>query len=267
MSKAFTFLCGNAFKSLCQYSSASYSDARTHNFDFKVRDDLRNARVFVKLEYLPTFMEYIKLDFPYTLFTHNSDVPVTGDNETFNLILEKPEIKKWYSQNVNFNHPKLFSIPIGLANPKWPHGDPTQMQAAVDQQYWKNKNNILHCNFDIGTNPLERNKCLQETGLQISKRVPFDQYLEDMGKSYFTLSPNGNGIDCHKHWEALYLRTIPIVTKSTNIDFYKHLPFLVINDWEDYKNLNLSEELYNEIWGDFDPESLYFDNYVNSMQL
>ena len=141
------------------------------------------------------------------------------------------------------------------------------MQIAIDQQYWKNKDNILHCNFDIGTNPLERNKCLHETGSQLSKRVPFEQYLEEMGKSYFTLSPNGNGIDCHKHWEALYLKTIPIVTKSINIEFYKHLPFLVIDDWEDYKNLNLSKELYDEIWGDFNPESLYFNNYVNSMQL
>ena len=107
MSETFKFLCGNAFKSLCKYSSASYSDARIHNFDFKVRDNLHNARVFVKLEYLPTFLEYIKLDFPYTLFTHNSDVPVTGNDETFNLALEKPEIKKMVFSKYRLYSPQV----------------------------------------------------------------------------------------------------------------------------------------------------------------
>tara|TARA_R100000008_G_scaffold65847_1_gene42810 strand:+ start:2800 stop:3594 length:795 start_codon:yes stop_codon:yes gene_type:complete len=261
----FKYICGNAFKSLCQYSSGSYSDARTHNFDFKVRKDIDNDYVFVKLEYLPTFLEYIKLDFPFTLFTHNTDVSIVENNDIFQSVLNNPQVKRWYSQNVSYEHPKLFSIPIGLANPKWAHGNPDKMDFAINENY--KKNNMVYCNFDIGTNPPERTKCLEETGLKLPKRVPIEKYLEEMGRSYFCLSPNGNGIDCHKHWEALYLKTIPIVTKSINIDCYSQFPFLVIDDWQDYKNLNLSKELYEDIWKDFDPSSIYFENYIKKIIL
>jgi len=51
------------------------------------------------------------------------------------------------------------------------------------------------------------------------------------------------------------------------MEFYKDLPFLIIDDWEDYKNLNLSKELYEEIWKDFDPSSLYFENYAKKLGL
>jgi hypothetical protein len=261
----FKYICGNAFKSLCKYSSGSYSSAREHKFDFKINKNVNNNYVFVKLEYLPTFIEYIKIDFPFTLFTHNSDIPIVENNETFQSILNNPLVETWYSQNVAYDHPKLHSIPIGLANPKWPHGDPNKMDLAINQNY--TKDNMVYCNFDIGTNPHERNRCLEYSGLKLAKRAPIEEYLEGVGKSFFCVSPNGNGIDCHKHWEALYLKTIPIVTKSINIDKYKDLPFLIIDDWKDYKKLNLSEQLYKKILSDFNPESIYFNNYIRKLNL
>ena len=32
----------------------------------------------------------------------------------------------------------------------------------------------------------------------------------------FVASPSGNGLDCHRTWEALLLRSIPIVKVQTN---------------------------------------------------
>ena len=88
---------------------------------------------------------------------------------------------------------------------------------------------------NISTNTVERTKCLQYSGMEMPNgnggyyNLDFPPYLKELGESYFVLSPNGNGVDCHKHWESLYLRTIPIVTKSRNMEFYKDLPFLVID--------------------------------------
>jgi hypothetical protein len=256
----YKYICGNAFKSLCRYSSGSYSSAREHNFDFKIRKNIDNDCVFVKLEYLPTFLEYIKLDFPFTLFTHNSDVPIVENNEIFQSVLNNPLVKNWYSQNIACNHSKLHSIPIGLANPKWAHGNPDKMDAAIAEDH--EKDNMVYCNFDIGTNPTERNQCLEKTGLELHKRVPIEEYLKGVSRSYFCVSPNGNGIDCHKHWEAFHLKTIPIVTRSINVEQYKDFPFLIIDSWSDYKNLNLSKELYEKIWNNFNTDILKFDNYV-----
>ena len=67
------------------------------------------------------FFCYIKLDFPYTLISHNSDMPVDEnilvDDKSIFHWLENPLIKKWYTQNVCCDHPKIHSIPIGIGNP------------------------------------------------------------------------------------------------------------------------------------------------------
>ena len=120
------------------------------------------------------------------------------------------------------------------------------------------KTNLVFCGFDINTNPKERSECLNNiTPHKLSRKLGFEDYLTKVSESYFTISPNGNGIDCHKHWESIYLKTIPIVTKSINIDDYKGYPFLVIDKWSDFKDLILTKELYHKIWGNFNLNDLY----------
>lgn len=255
----YKYLSGNAFKSVCKYSSGHYSSAREPHFDFKVRKDLDNNYVFVKTEYIATFFEYIHLDFPFKIITHNSDEAI---DHRFLKYLDNPLIEEWYGQNINVDHPKLRSIPIGLANPKWAHGNQRTMDLAIDAEYWKDKKRFVYVNFDIGTNPPERQKCLQETGLQMAGRESFPNYLRDMGESFFALSPNGNGIDCHKHWECFYMRTIPIVTRSLNLKYYRDYPFLIIDDWKDFKDLELTPELYKKIWNNFNVDHILLDNYL-----
>jgi hypothetical protein len=277
MSDKIKYLCGNAFKSICKYSSGSYTESFKHDFDFRVKKDIDNNLVFVKTEYLEHFFCYIKLDFDYTLISHNSDLPINDsllvDGNSVLEWIDNPQIKRWYTQNVCCDHPKVHSIPIGIGNPKWKHGNEKDLDEAIANEYWKNKNNLVYCNFNISTNTLERTKCLQYSGMEMPNgnggyhNLGFAPYLKELGESYFVLSPNGNGVDCHKHWESLYLKTIPIVTKSRNMEFYEDLPFLIIDDWRDYKNLNLSKELYEEIWKDFDPSSLHFENYAKKLGL
>jgi hypothetical protein len=49
----------------------------------------------------------------------------------------------------------------------------------------------------------------------------------------FVISPHGNGLDCHRTWEALVLGCIPIV-KASSIDcVYENLPVLIVRDWSD----------------------------------
>ena len=47
------------------------------------------------------------------------------------------------------------------------------------------------------------------------------------------LSPRGNGLDCHRTWEALYLDAIPIVWHSTLDSLYANLPIIIIHDWKE----------------------------------
>jgi len=49
----------------------------------------------------------------------------------------------------------------------------------------------------------------------------------------FCICPEGNGIDCHRFWEALYLKCVPIVLNSPFIDILNNMgiPMLILNDW------------------------------------
>lgn len=62
----------------------------------------------------------------------------------------------------------------------------------------------------------------------------------------FWLSPRGNGLDCHRTWEALYLNTIPIVWSSPLNPLYVDLPVLIISQLDDISENFLRVRL-NEI--------------------
>lgn len=79
----------------------------------------------------------------------------------------------------------------------------------------------------------------------------------------FEASPRGNSIDCHRTWEALILKSVPIV-KTTSLDpMYEGLPVAIVNDWNevtpdalkrwhddfaDWFDKPLAPELYSNHW-------------------
>ena len=49
----------------------------------------------------------------------------------------------------------------------------------------------------------------------------------------FVLSPFGNGMDCHRTWEALLCGCIPIVRSTVFNDLFEGLPVLIVERWSD----------------------------------
>ena len=73
----------------------------------------------------------------------------------------------------------------------------------------------------------------------------------------FVICPDGNGIDTHRFWEALYLKTIPIIKKNKISGFLKekNLPVIILEDWADLKNYN--EKNLNDL---YDSKKKLFNN-------
>jgi len=71
------------------------------------------------------------------------------------------------------------------------------------------------------------------------KRSPRDTWHEHRHFS-FEISPQGNGLDCHRTWEALLLGTIPIVKSSSMDTLLRTFPVLILSDWNELKHTDLA---------------------------
>jgi hypothetical protein len=73
-----------------------------------------------------------------------------------------------------------------------------------------------------------------------------EAYYASLANHKFVLSPEGLGADCYRHWESLYLGTIPIVRTSQTMTNFAELPILFTDDYSE-----ISEAYLNEQWERF----------------
>jgi hypothetical protein len=241
------FITGNSFKALANFILDE------HGFR-KLTPNSALPLYFVKTDYIDYFFSSSLLPKNnFQLITHNSDFSINAHHLMF---INNENIQKWFAQNVDYQHPKLIPIPIGIANPEWIHGDVNIIESIILKEYKKQK--IIYANFNVKTNPKHRQYCLRHIDPQfIENNVSFETYLAHTAQSYFSICPLGNGLDSHRIWESLYLKTIPIVESTYNINFltdkYK-LPIIRINDWGSLHTLKLTENLYHQIMYNFNPQ-------------
>lgn len=193
--------------------------------------------VFLKTDYMAQFFEgaFLRIRHNFVLATHNSDSSAPA---TFWAYLDDPKLLAWYAMNPDIVHPKLVPMPIGFANAHWPHGSPAALQDAFDvaRGPWQTSRHCVYVNVNVGTNQAMRSQVLNH-GASLKgayfrrERVNYSDYLVDVANSKYVLSPPGNGMDCHRTWEAALLGAIPIVESSLLDPLYKGLPVVVVQHW------------------------------------
>ncbi|HFC76969.1 MAG TPA: hypothetical protein ENJ27_01950 [Candidatus Moranbacteria bacterium] len=211
-----------------------------------------------------------KIKNPYILITHNGIVPV-GENEKKYI---DDKIIHWYGKNVLIEHTKVTPIPIGLENLwKYSTGATNYFKKETRKKLLK-ENKILY-HFKIATNPDERQKAfdyiskhpLAET---LTTKLNQIAYIRNLNQYKFVASPPGAGEECHRTWEALYLKTIPIVPRSATTDYFEKLglPIWNIDNWNELDNLNEKdlEKKYNELISKANFEPLWFDYWWNKIK-
>jgi len=174
---------------------------------------------------------------PFTLITHNSDFNLLELDPVVRQILDSGKLVCWWGQNLCFIHPKMRILPIGLANTMWDHGKIENYM--IDST---NKSEDIYFNFNIYTNREKREVCYNvlKTQLPFLPMLPVAQNVNRLAKYKWCICPEGNGVDTHRLWEAMYLRCVPIVLRSPFIDALMHytegeLPIYVVETWS---NLN-----------------------------
>lgn len=209
----------------------SFSKIKGNNIYYSHTHDVNNF-----FKNLPTSDDFI-------LISHNSDGFIT-DNPTrddcADINLMPQNLKKWYGQNVNVIHEKIVSIPIGLENSQWFKEIRKEEKIKNILNTSKNEDYLLYINHNIDTNKQKRQIVYDifkdknyATCVYGRNGSNFDNYLNSIYNHKFVICPEGNGIDTHRLWETLYLGSIPIVLNSINTSFYKDLPILFIDNYEE----------------------------------
>ena len=85
------------------------------------------------------------------------------------------------------------------------------------------------------------------------------RYYSQIAAHRFVLSPEGNGIDCYRTWEALYLGAIPIVMTSASMSAFAGLPILFTEDYSE-----LSEEYLERRWEEMSQQSFEIERMLTS---
>lgn len=231
-----TMISGFEFHKFCEWSVCNrypiiFNPHQVNEDDF----------VFLNLDLFSNFVNYLK-QFSnlkkFILVTHNSDQCFTKTH--FDYI--EPYVSKIYAINCVYRHDKLKPIPIGFVD------DCYKSHATFQKIKNLCKSHLLYVNFTINTNPIERKPCMNYFSLlnwvHLADNRNYIDYIQDISESKFVICPAGTGIDCHRIYEALYTDTIPILKTSPLDYFYKKLPVVIVNKWEQVNQAWL-ESIYN----------------------
>jgi hypothetical protein len=242
---------------------------------------------------IPDFIEnyFNKINFNFILVSGDCDETCPDDifknNEDFLNFINSDKLIHWYSQNCINDHSKLTRLPIGLDYHTLSENDhqwgskqiPIEQEKSIikllesSKPFWE-RNVKCYSNFHFSMHDFYK---FRYDRLDAIEKIPnnliyYEEVLLPRMKTHekqlehaFIISPHGNGLDCHRTWEALILGCIPIVKTSKLDSLFDELPVLIVNDWSDITLELLNETIikFKEI--NFNYHKLTLEYWINKI--
>ena len=259
---SFPYLSGDLFR--FQIADFQCDELRT---SFDTQDVKEGDIIFVLYELFPYFFKEVHphIKNRYILLTHNSDYSIPGPYRKY---LDDEKIIAWFGTNVAIKHPKLHVIPFGIANRYWRHGN-FQLLEEIMAENHPEKISRVYCNFSTRTNRKARGRAAHyfkgQSFAVFARKKPWQDYLRDIAQSTFVASPPGNGVDCHRTYEALYMGSYPIVLSSGLDPIFEDLPVVIVKNWEEVTPQLLEEKILEFQGRNFNFDKLYANYWINQI--
>jgi hypothetical protein len=224
------------------------------NFSITKRNDLNKligkpitseSKIFVVASLIPELLQLLKSNkiqsknkALFILITEADNIFKTQELEALLNISEKI-----FASNLLGEHDKILKIPLGLEKQSFRSAGRRsdfikQKRTSKERKY----NFIIAWNDETNKNrnSYRRKFFAARKSLVINNRISARTLHKLMLKSLFVPSPAGNGLDCHRTWEALYLGCVPVVLSQ---DFCGDVtwPVLVVENWEELINKSQKE--------------------------
>ncbi len=159
-----------------------------------------------------------------------------------------------HAVNAEYNNEKIHPFPYGLQRELGKNDNRVAIMHK-ELECTQNPRKLLYINCGIGRNP-ERESLVNFEGLpwvttrfdKDSKYFPYEKYkdfLDEMRDHKFMVCPQGHGMDCHRNWESLYMRRVPVMRDHPYFrKLMKGFPVLFVKEWSDITEALLMEHDY-----------------------
>ncbi len=251
------FLSGDSYRKTADflYDNTTLCSAEEIN-TFQSNLQKKRPVVFVTSRLLKDFSSQIlpHIHKSFILVTHQSDENIT-DDALYTSIANDEHVYRWFAQNCMLRHEKLIPLPIGLED-LWRHNAGDICDFKKKSFIKKNKKPRILYGFNIATNAKDRVPCYlamwrKPTTELISRTPNMHLYRKLLSSFMFVASPSGNGLDCHRTWEAMYFGVIPIVPNNYMNNYFASLglPIWCVSSWDEATSLSETElaKKYSEI--------------------
>jgi hypothetical protein len=205
-------------------------------------------------------MGWIKhFNFSFNIILHNGDL-VPEYKYLKELVIQGAS--KVFCVNILDKDEKIVPIPIGIENLHYLNNGLIDFE--IDKHENHNSKKIIKiakdlnisARFNIDTNYFERSKLAaileNKNGKEYKLILKKYDYKKEVERARFVLSPPGNGMDCHRTWEALAMGSIPVVKNGFLAEsIIDNMPIISVKNWEDFLYLSENEmiELYDSFMG------------------
>ncbi len=268
---SYPFISGDTFRAIANHI------VDETNIPFNPKKVKPRDIIFLKTDMAIHFFKTLHPRIPnqYILITHNSDLsPIFlaahdhPQKHTLETYLNDPKLIVWFAQNIDFVHPKLKPIPIGIANNYNTHGKiEIFLNATKNIPHIEQRSSKIYLNFTVTNNPSERKPVMdyftEKPFAYFSTPKPPIHYLEEMKQYRYIINPPGNGLDCHRTWEALLLGCIPIMKHSLLDPILKDLPVILITDWSEINPEFLKQKFFEMKKTTYNTKKIYADYWIN----
>ncbi len=276
--------------------------AREPQFDSSAYVGIKNGDiVWVKAEFIACFYREIfsNITVPFTLVISEGDDSFPSDSglssAEIEQLLSSPNLIHLFAQNCDYagKSDKVSHIPIGMdfhtigyKGGGWgERGSPEEQvelletivsrlqpthlrkkRAFVDFQW----SDTMHASFQrylqFGEDRASIFRCLLSTNLiDHGPWMRRSTLWRIKGRYAFSVSPHGNGLDCHRTWDDLMLGCIVIVKTSPLDPLYEGLPVVIVQDWDEITEENMDKWL--NLYGDAFTNPSYREKLTNSYWL
>jgi hypothetical protein len=271
---SYPFISVDGFRALAQHVFDELSDINPEKVE-------KNDIVFVRTDFLIEFFEkkHPHIKNKYILLSGNVDTNVEQEYKKY----DDEKIIHWFAQNLDFKTEKVTPLPIGITNYHYVNTlGKGKIDVLLKNINLKDSKNKIKDKISFGFNfnkdcmiprSLERmaldKKLNEDKNFERVNTVDQDEYFKKLNQYYFTVSPEGAGIDCYRTWEAMYLGIVPIVKRSTTTEYLKglNLPIILVSDWNEMDKIlkNGLPAEYDKLKAEFNNKAIYMGYWMDQI--